>query len=411
MAQKTYTLALAGNPNVGKSTVFNALTGLHQHTGNWPGKTVGTACGSFTHNGQSYILCDLPGTYSLSPHSPEEEAARSMLCFQSPDAVIAVCDACAPERGIQLALQILEICPRVVLCLNLSDEAEKKHIHTDTKKLEKELGIPVLSISARSGKGLHELVEAAVQVCHHPAARPRGIRLPSPIREAVSKLEKTLQNHLPADHAVSIPWLARILCEEDDLALDSLRRAGLPDPLKTPEIAAAQREALDSLRQAGISREEVVRRTAAAFVIEAEGICAEAVEGCTPEKLERDRKLDRILTGKWTGIPFMLLLLGLVLWITIRLSNVPSSLLMTALMNLGEWMRSGLSALHAPAIVTGFLIDGLWRVAAWVTAVMLPPMAIFFRCLRCWKTRVICRAWRLTSIRRSGVPGPAANRR
>ena len=136
MAQKTYTLALAGNPNVGKSTVFNALTGLHQHTGNWPGKTVGTASGSFTHNGQSYILCDLPGTYSLSPHSPEEEAARSMLCFQSPDAVIAVCDACAPERGIQLALQILEICPRVVLCLNLSDEAEKKHIHTDTKKLE-----------------------------------------------------------------------------------------------------------------------------------------------------------------------------------------------------------------------------------------------------------------------------------
>lgn len=378
MAAKPYTLALAGNPNVGKSTVFNALTGLHQHTGNWPGKTVGTASGSFTHNGQSYILCDLPGTYSLSPHSPEEEAARSMLCFQSPDAVIAVCDACAPERGIQLALQILEICGRVVLCLNLSDEAEKKHIHTDIKKLEKELGVPVVSMSARSGKGLDELVETAARVCQTPAVPPRGIRLPSPIREVVQQIEEALQNYLPADLAVSLPWLARIICEEDDVALGALRRAGLPDPLEVPEIVAAQREALASLRQAGLSREEVIRQTAAAFVIEAEGICAGAVEGCTPEKLERDRKLDRILTGKWTGIPFMLLLLGLVLWITIRLSNVPSSLLMTALMNLGEWLRSGLSVLHAPVWLTSLLIDGLWRVAAWVTAVMLPPMAIFF---------------------------------
>ena len=131
--QQSYRIALAGNPNVGKSTVFNALTGLHQHTGNWPGKTVSCTEGCYTYRGTEYHLIDIPGAYSLSAHSAEEESARDLLMFSRPDATVVVCDATAVERGMNLLLQITELTPRVILCINLMDEARRKHIRIDLK--------------------------------------------------------------------------------------------------------------------------------------------------------------------------------------------------------------------------------------------------------------------------------------
>ena len=157
-------IALAGNPNVGKSTVFNELTGLNQHTGNWPGKTVTNAQGHYTHKGMHTILVDIPGTYSLMAHSAEEEVARDFICFGGADGVVVVCDATCLERNLNLVLQTMEITDRVVVCVNLMDEAKKKNIRIDFDQLAENLGVPVVGASARSRKGLDELMDTAARV-------------------------------------------------------------------------------------------------------------------------------------------------------------------------------------------------------------------------------------------------------
>jgi len=164
LATGQFGVALAGNPNVGKSTIFNALTGLHQHTGNWPGKTVDNAQGSFQFQQKSFLLVDLPGTYSLLAHTVEEQIARDFLCFASPDVTVVVLDATCLERNLNLALQVFEITPKVIICLNLMDEARKKNIMIDVPSLERELGVPVVAAAARQGKGLPELQEKILQV-------------------------------------------------------------------------------------------------------------------------------------------------------------------------------------------------------------------------------------------------------
>lgn len=165
-------VALAGNPNVGKSTVFNELTGMNQHTGNWPGKTVTNAQGRYTHKGREYIMVDIPGTYSLMAHSVEEEVARDFICFGDPDAVVVVCDATCLERNMNLVLQTLEITDRVVVCVNLMDEARKKHIEIDFGKLSENLGVPVVGASARSREGLDELMDAVGRVVESDRCEP-----------------------------------------------------------------------------------------------------------------------------------------------------------------------------------------------------------------------------------------------
>lgn len=147
-------VALAGNPNVGKSTVFNELTGMNQHTGNWPGKTVANAQGRHTYRGRGYILVDIPGTYSLMAHSAEEEVARDFICFGGADGVVVVCDATCLERNLNLVLQTIEITPNVVVCINLMDEAAKKKIQIDLPALEEKLGVPVVGASAAAARAL-----------------------------------------------------------------------------------------------------------------------------------------------------------------------------------------------------------------------------------------------------------------
>jgi len=216
-----FTIALAGNPNVGKSTIFNALTGLHQHTGNWPGKTVDNAQGDFQYRQKSFIIIDLPGTYSLLAHTVEEQIARDFLCFANPDVTVVVLDATCLERNLNLALQVFEITPKVIVCLNLMDEAQKKDLVIDLPSLERELGVPVIATSARQGEGLKELREKIYQVATGALqTRPRQIVYSSDVEEAVRDLLPLVETI--ANSPLSPRWIALRLLDGDGSFLDSL---------------------------------------------------------------------------------------------------------------------------------------------------------------------------------------------
>lgn len=189
-----YTIALAGNPNVGKSTIFNSLTGMHQHTGNWPGKTVANTTGKCDYKNSDFLFVDIPGTYSIMSNSEEEEIARDYICFGEPDATVVVVDATCLERNLNLVFQIMEITDKVVLCVNLLDEAKKKKIKIDLELLSKELGIPVVGTTARNKKTLDKLMNSIIQVCNNELIpHPKKIKYSSIIEESINKLEETLK--------------------------------------------------------------------------------------------------------------------------------------------------------------------------------------------------------------------------
>jgi ferrous iron transport protein B len=227
MSSFDFVVALAGNPNTGKSTVFNNLTGLKQHTGNWPGKTVTRAEGGFEFNGNKYKLVDLPGTYSLLSTSTDEEVARDFILFGQPDVTVVVVDATRLERNLNLVLQILEITDRVVLCLNLMDEAERHQIKIDERMLSKDLGIPVIPAVARYNKGMNELLNSIYEVATGKyVCKP--YRLKSKSRElnfAVEKLSKMLHEEFP--NLPNVKWVALRLLEGDQSVIDSIRNGEL----------------------------------------------------------------------------------------------------------------------------------------------------------------------------------------
>ena len=223
MSNFDYVVALAGNPNPGKSTVFNALTGLKQHTGNWPGKTVGRAEGAFQYSDKRYKIVDLPGTYSLLSTSTDEEIARDFILFGQPDVTVIVVDASRLERNLNLALQVLEITDRAVLCLNLIDEAKRHHISVDDRLLSKSLGIPVVPTAARQNVGIQDLLKNI-----HEVATGKYIckpyRMKSEIKNvshAVEDLNKELEVRFP--NLANTRWIALRLLEGDQRVIDAVR--------------------------------------------------------------------------------------------------------------------------------------------------------------------------------------------
>lgn len=221
-----YVVALAGNPNTGKSTVFNALTGLRQHTGNWPGKTVQRAEGVFTYADKRFRLVDLPGTYSLLAGSTDEEIARDYLLFGRPDCTVVVCDATVLERNLYLALQILEITDRMVLCVNLMDEADRKRIALEARALEKELGVPVVPMAARRGQGLDHLLEHVHGVASgRTVTQPKRATLNPEAEAAIEQLVPSLVGLIPG---LPCPrWIAIRLLEGDERVAEALQNGEL----------------------------------------------------------------------------------------------------------------------------------------------------------------------------------------
>ncbi len=457
-----FVVALAGNPNTGKSTVFNAVTGLRQHTGNWPGKTVTRAEGYFTVGSDRFKIVDLPGTYSLQAASTDEEVARDMLLFGQPDVTVIVVDATRLERNLNLTLQILEITPRVVVCLNLMDEARRHGIALDPDALARELGVPVVPASARSGEGMDALREAVRAMANGETATT-PYRVPR-FQDDIEALVRTVQDavetvypELPnsrwtalrllngderveaavrdgtfsalADERVrsrrSAPMVGETVAGMNDAPSGTVRTSvsgvsdGTHDAPSVAEriggigVSDGTRDMSSGIAHTGLTAEadggsavavlssdemtpddvlmvasdarwqlapDFQDRIAQSMYAAAEEIAAEAqLNGIRRVRFDVDRALDRWLTSRRTGFPIMILLLGIVFWITIVGSNVPSAMLNTLLVENGHvWLNDLFVAVGSPEWLRGLLVDGVYLATAWVVAVMLPPMAIFF---------------------------------
>ncbi len=372
-AENDLIIALAGNPNVGKSTLFNALTGLNRHTGNWTGKTVSAGEGVFTRGGQRYILADLPGTYSLFANSKEEAEARDYILFEKISAVAVVCDASCLERNLNLVLQTLEITPNVIVCVNLMDEAEKKKIEVDTKTLEEILGVPVCPMSAGKNVGINEFLDRLPEAFAEREYTPPVI-YPDNIEKAVRKTADIIRDKIypcKSERFVSL----RILDCDGEMKKTLSEKTNVDfESESLTEITSEFHKCQNCEFSCGEVKDTIVET----IIRRAEEISDKCVRFHNKEYYEHDRKIDRILTHKIFGVPVMALLLLLIFWITVSGANYPSELMSKGFAALGDILRNGMEKTNAPDFLTGVLIDGIYRVLSWVVAVMLPPMAIFF---------------------------------
>ena len=395
--KNTYTVALAGNPNVGKSTIFNSLTGMHQHTGNWTGKTVANATGKAIINDKEFTFVDIPGTYSIMSNSEEEEIARDYICFGNPDATVIVVDSTCLERNLNLVYQIMEITDNIIVCVNLLDEAKKKKIKIDLKKLENLLGVPVVGTVARDKQTLENLKKTIYKVCEGEI-KPytKTVRYEQEIEENLEKIvgaldtdslknEYSEKRNMATDIEVEenkiskklYRWIAIKLIDGEEKILKSIQE-NLELNLGEQEIRQSVIEAKKNLETVEITSKNFKDKIVADIMKKAEETSKEVCTFENKNYRKRDLKIDKILTSKIFGIPIMILFLGLIFWITIVGANYPSEWLFSVF----NWLQDKLiyfaNYIHCPIWLSDMLINGVYKTLTWIVAVMLPPMAIFF---------------------------------
>ncbi|GAB6169594.1 ferrous iron transport protein B [Clostridium carnis] len=365
--ENQYVIALAGNPNTGKSTVFNYLTGLHQHTGNWPGKTVVNARGEFKYNGNEYILVDLPGTYSLFSSSIDEEVARDFICYGNYDAVIVVTDGTCLERNLNLVYQIMELTDNTIACVNLIDEAKKKNITIDKNGLSEDLGIPVVLTAARSGIGMDDLKSTIEDIAVKKVNnKPNIIKYDSNIENTIDEISKYLDTY----DVINKRWISLRLMDSDSSIFKKLDEFN-------GKFTSSTAKKLQEDFNLSLNKEKLREKISELNYNKAKLLKEKHVKEDV-KKINRDKKIDDIVTSKILGIPLMLLLLGIVFWITIEGANYPSQWLSDLLFSFQDVLTKWFTYMNAPEWLHGLLVLGLYRTLAWVVAVMLPPMAIFF---------------------------------
>lgn len=395
--KNTYTVALAGNPNVGKSTIFNSLTGMHQHTGNWTGKTVANATGKAIINDKEFTFVDIPGTYSIMSNSEEEEIARDYICFGNPDATVIVVDSTCLERNLNLVYQIMEITDNIIVCVNLLDEAKKKKIKIDLKKLENLLGVPVVGTVARDKQTLENLKKTIYKVCEGEIKpHTKTVRYEQEIEENLEKIvgaldtdslknEYSEKRNMATDIEVEenkiskklYRWIAIKLIDGEEKILKSIQE-NLELNLGEQEIRQSVIEAKKNLETVEITSKNFKDKIVADIMKKAEETSKEVCTFENKNYRKRDLKIDKILTSKIFGIPIMILFLGLIFWITIVGANYPSEWLFSVF----NWLQDKLIYfayyIHCPIWLSDMLINGVYKTLTWIVAVMLPPMAIFF---------------------------------
>lgn len=376
--EKSKTVAIAGNPNVGKSTVFNALTGLHQHTGNWPGKTVSCTKGTYYYENQRFNLVDIPGTYSLLANSLEEEIARDFICFNNPDVVLIVIDATCIERNLNLVFQILEITSKVVVCVNLVDEAKNKKIEINKEELSSQLGnIPIIFTNARKKQGMNELMQKIKSMCNgdiniSKISNNYSLKIDNSIR----KVSLAIESEFPK-LKINSRWLSLRLLENEENFKISLKKY-LPKVLKNSKIKKTISSEVKKLKSEKINTKNFRDCIVKSIIEKSENVYNLCVTLKDKNYDKFDRKIDKFLTSRLTGFPTMIIFLFLIFWITISGANYPSEIISKILFSAEGKLFDILLSLKMPMIFCEAMIFGVYKTLAWVVSVMLPPMAIFF---------------------------------
>lgn len=366
--RKGYTIALLGNPNVGKSTVFNELTGMNQHTGNWPGKTVELAKGHYTHRYRQNQMIDLPGTYSLLAHSSEEEVTRNYVCFEPCDVCLVICDATVLERNLNLVLQTMEITDHVVLVLNLMDEAKKKNITIDTEKLAKLLKVRVVEMSARNHEGFEDVKEAIEEVGNRVSdTQGAAVRYAKDLEQAIAAVADIMKTRRLNTRFTAL----KLLDPEVDSTLF------YEDIENQEETRAEVEKQIARLKDKDLYErfEDIVVH---ALHERAREISEECIIFNNASYQNRDMRIDHVVTSKGWGLVWMVVLLSVIFWITISGANVPSEMLSGMFEDLQVWLHQLFASWSMNPYITSFIVDGVVKTCGWVISVMLPPMAIFF---------------------------------